>query len=73
MRTMRYLDFVVMRVFSARGFGAERAIAAMTVSRSSSESTGPLVSMSSGSGALASIAAPISREGGMSDLSWKEV
>lgn len=41
----------------ASGRGRERATAVMTASFSSSESTGPVGSTSSGSGALASIAA----------------
>lgn len=60
-RTYLYLVLEVMRVCSAMGLGADRAIAAMTESRSSSESTGPLVSKSSCNGALASIAASVSK------------
>ena len=56
-RTYWYFFLVEMSVCVTSGLGWDRAIAAMTASFSSSESTGPLFSRSSWSGALASIAA----------------
>jgi hypothetical protein len=59
MRTYLYFDFVVIRGCWTKGWGFERVIAAIMESLSSSESIGPLFSISSCRGALASIAASV--------------